>query len=190
MVGYYYEFSNKTKFGLCLFTDRYPGLRRACTLDWAAGVMGMMLGVSVIIAECAANFINQRDWNILFYITKLCSAGVVIALSLAGSIQGITEYHDYCVETKYCKFSDRSNSEDIQHKISVDFIIVIALSATNMVWWVSTSSTAFVYITSYICDYSIRVYVYIYFCRFCCLLLSVFDFAWNVVTCNHLHMYE
>ena len=46
-------------------------------------------------------------------------------------------YYDYCDETKYCKLSDRSNSEDVQHKVSVDFVIIIALSVANVVWWVS-----------------------------------------------------
>lgn len=61
VVGYYYEYSNKATFGLCLYADRYPGIQRACTLDWAGGVMGTLLGVSVIIAECVATYINQRD---------------------------------------------------------------------------------------------------------------------------------
>ena len=61
VVGYYYEYSDKIQFGLCLYTERYPGIRRACTLDWAGGMMGIMLGVMVIIAECVATYINQRD---------------------------------------------------------------------------------------------------------------------------------
>lgn len=61
VVGYYYEYSNKAKFGLCLYTDHYPGIRRACTLDWVAGAMGIALGVLIIIAECAATYINQKD---------------------------------------------------------------------------------------------------------------------------------
>ena len=61
VVGYYYEYSDKIQFGLCLYTERYSGIRRACTLDWAGGVMGIMLGVMVIIAECVATYINQRD---------------------------------------------------------------------------------------------------------------------------------
>ena len=65
MVGYYYEYSDETNVGLCLYTEHYPGLRLSCTLNWAGGVMGIMLGVSVIIAECVATYINQRDVSAL-----------------------------------------------------------------------------------------------------------------------------
>ena len=61
VVGYYYEFSDKTRFGLCLYTEGYPGIRLSCTLNWAGGVMGVLLGVSVMIIECVATYINQRD---------------------------------------------------------------------------------------------------------------------------------
>ena len=70
-MGYYYEYSDKVKFGLCLYTENYPGLRRACSLDWAGGVMGVMLGVTVIIAECVATYINQRDVSSLEFVNHL-----------------------------------------------------------------------------------------------------------------------
>ena len=60
-------------------------------------------------------------------------------------------YYNYCTETKFCKFADRSYSKDVQHHVSVDFIIVVVLSAANAVWWVSDingcSNEPFVYVT-------------------------------------------
>ena len=61
VVGYYYEYSSKARFGLCLYSERYPGIRRACTLYWSGGALGTLMGVSIIIAECVATYINQRD---------------------------------------------------------------------------------------------------------------------------------
>ena len=64
VVGYYYEYSDKATFGLCLYADN-PGIRRACTLDLASGVVGTLLGVLVIIAECVATYINQKDVSLI-----------------------------------------------------------------------------------------------------------------------------
>ena len=43
---------------------KYPALRRACTLDLTAGVMGILAGSLLLITELVAAYINQRDVSV------------------------------------------------------------------------------------------------------------------------------
>ena len=63
VVGYYFEYSEETSIGLC-FSVEYPALRRACTLDLTAGVMGILVGSLLLITELVSAYINQRDVSI------------------------------------------------------------------------------------------------------------------------------
>ena len=72
MVGYYFEYNdnyepvdndNYEPVGLC-FSVEYPALRRACTLDLTAGVMGILTGSLLLITELVSAYINQRDVSV------------------------------------------------------------------------------------------------------------------------------
>ena len=64
VVGYYFEYNdNYAPVGLC-FNVEYPALRRACTLDLTAGVMGILTGSLLLITELVSAYINQRDVSV------------------------------------------------------------------------------------------------------------------------------
>ncbi|XP_065899570.1 uncharacterized protein [Dysidea avara] len=133
VVGYYFEYNEQLPVGLCFCTE-YPALRRACTLDLTAGVMGILVGSLLLIIELVAAYINQRDWKILCFIIKLCLASFTILVATSGAVQGTLGYRDYCEMEDLCRFSKRS--DDISYKMSYDFVAVVVFSATNAVWWI------------------------------------------------------
>ena len=49
--------------GIC-FDAKYPGIRRACILDLAGGVMSISLGVLLLIIECCSAYINETDVSV------------------------------------------------------------------------------------------------------------------------------
>ena len=71
-IGYYLVYRENTSIGFC-FVLEYPGIRRACVLDLAGGVMSILISVMILMIEFFSAYLNKNDVSCSVFIECMLS---------------------------------------------------------------------------------------------------------------------
>ena len=93
------------------------------------------------------NFAFSMQWTTVFRAIKICSALVTTAMLVAGTIEGIMAFADFCDGSKYhysskveyLYYLKNCYLSSAKHTMGdgADFITIVTLSGVACLWWVS-----------------------------------------------------
>jgi len=99
------------------------------------------------------------QWRNVFCTIKICFAAITAVMLVAGTVQGIMAFTDFCDGNKYHYSSNveyfyylkNCYLSSVKHTIGdeADFVTIITLSGVATLWWVSKTCIHFVFKEKY-----------------------------------------
>ena len=87
------------------------------------------------------------QWRTIFRAIKICSAVIITAMLIAGTVQGIMAFANYCDGSKYhysskveyLYYLKNCYLSSAKHTMGdgADFVTIVTLSGVASLWWVS-----------------------------------------------------